>query len=187
MQNIKQCGSVEKNLPAVWETGSIPGSGRSPGEGSGYPLQYSCLENPMDRGAWWATVHGGHKKSDKTERLTLSCVCVFGFYCPTIIKYTEGRVTAGHVTHAEDGIPTCTERYSRHREKNHWHNDTVCMSARHQLPQYRCTQDTSFDNCDNCSILYNYEDHFGLWELSQQLCVRKIEACYSSRKFSLFR
>ena len=38
--------------------GSIPGSGRSPGEGNGYPFQYSCLENPMDRGAWWATVHG---------------------------------------------------------------------------------------------------------------------------------
>ena len=37
---------------------SIPGSGRSPGEGNGYPLQYSCLENPMDRGAWRATVHG---------------------------------------------------------------------------------------------------------------------------------
>ena len=38
--------------------GSIPGLGRSPGEGNGNPLQYSCLENPMDRGAWWATVHG---------------------------------------------------------------------------------------------------------------------------------
>ena len=38
--------------------GSIPGSGRSPGEGSDYPLQYSCLENSMDRGAWWATVDG---------------------------------------------------------------------------------------------------------------------------------
>ena len=37
---------------------SIPGSGRSPGEGNGNPLQYSCLENPMDRGACWATVHG---------------------------------------------------------------------------------------------------------------------------------
>ena len=40
------------------DLGSIPGSGRSPGEGNGYPLQYSCLENPMDRGAWWAIVHG---------------------------------------------------------------------------------------------------------------------------------
>ena len=40
------------------EPGSILGSGRSPGEGNGSPLQYSCLENPMDRGAWQATVHG---------------------------------------------------------------------------------------------------------------------------------
>ena len=38
--------------------GLIPGSGRSSGEGNGNPLQYSCLENPMDRGAWWTTVHG---------------------------------------------------------------------------------------------------------------------------------
>ena len=38
--------------------GLIPGLGRSPGEGNGNPLQSSCLENPMDRGAWWATVHG---------------------------------------------------------------------------------------------------------------------------------
>ena len=41
----------------VGDLGSIPVSGRSPGEGNGNPLQYSCLENPMDRGAWWATVH----------------------------------------------------------------------------------------------------------------------------------
>ena len=40
------------------DLGSIPGLGRSPGEGNGNLLQYSCLENPMDRGAWWATVHG---------------------------------------------------------------------------------------------------------------------------------
>ena len=48
-----------KNLPAgdASGVGSIPRSGRSPGGGHGNPLQYSCLENPMDRGAWWATVH----------------------------------------------------------------------------------------------------------------------------------
>ena len=50
-----------KNLPAnagdVRDVGLIPGSGRSPGEGHDNPLQYSCLENPMDREAWWATVH----------------------------------------------------------------------------------------------------------------------------------
>ena len=48
-----------KCLPAAQETrGLIPGLGRSPGEGNGNPLQYSCLENPMDREAWPATVHG---------------------------------------------------------------------------------------------------------------------------------
>ena len=48
-----------KNMPAnAGDAGLIPGSGRSPGEGNGDPLQYSCLENPMDRGAWRATVHG---------------------------------------------------------------------------------------------------------------------------------
>ena len=45
--------------------GSIPGSGRSPGGGHGNPLQYSCLENPMDRGAWWATVHGVTKSQTR--------------------------------------------------------------------------------------------------------------------------
>ena len=53
---------VVKNLPAnagdISDAGSIPGLGRSPGEGNGNPLQYSCLENSMDRRAWWATVHG---------------------------------------------------------------------------------------------------------------------------------
>ena len=55
-------GSVVKNLPAsVGDVGSIPGLGRSLGEGNGNPLQYSCLENPMDRGAWQATVPGLQK------------------------------------------------------------------------------------------------------------------------------
>ena len=55
----RQVVLVVKNLPAkAGDTGSIPGSGRSPGGGHGNPLQYSSLENPMDRGAWWATVHG---------------------------------------------------------------------------------------------------------------------------------
>ena len=52
-------GSAGKNLLANAEhVGLIPASGRSPGEGNGNPLQYACPENPMDRGAWWATVHG---------------------------------------------------------------------------------------------------------------------------------
>ena len=48
------------------DTGSIPGLGRSPREGNGNPFQYSCLENPMDRGAWWAIIHGV-TQSDMTE------------------------------------------------------------------------------------------------------------------------
>ena len=56
-----QVALVVKNLPAnagdFRDAGSIPGSGRSPGGGHGNPFQYSCLENPMDRGTWWARVH----------------------------------------------------------------------------------------------------------------------------------
>ena len=55
-------GTVLKNLPAnAGDTSSTPGSERSPGKGNGNPLQYSCLENSMDRGAYWATVHGATK------------------------------------------------------------------------------------------------------------------------------
>ena len=54
----------------VGDLGWIPGLGRFPGEGNGNPLQYSCLENSMDRGAWRSTVHGGPKELDMTERLT---------------------------------------------------------------------------------------------------------------------
>ena len=54
----------------VGDPGSILGLGRSPGEGNAYPLQYSCLEDSMNRRAWWATVHGV-TESDMTEQLTL--------------------------------------------------------------------------------------------------------------------
>ena len=55
-------GAVVKNPPAsAGDSGSIPWSGRSSGGGNGNSLQYSCLENPMDRGAWWATVHEAAK------------------------------------------------------------------------------------------------------------------------------
>ena len=56
-------GSVVKNpLINAGDVGSIPGLGRSPGEGKGNPLQYSCLGNPMDKGAWWAIIHGVTKR-----------------------------------------------------------------------------------------------------------------------------
>ena len=52
------------------DLGSIPGSERPPGEGNGNPLQYSCLENPMDREAWWATVHGFEKSRTQLSDFT---------------------------------------------------------------------------------------------------------------------
>ena len=69
-------GAVIKNPPAkagdTRDMGSIPGWGRSPGGGNGNPLQHSCLENSMDRGAWRATVHGVAKELNRTS----VCVCV---------------------------------------------------------------------------------------------------------------
>ena len=60
-----------KNPPAnagdLRDADLIPGSGRSPREGNDNPLQYSYLKNPLDRGAWYATVHGGHTESDTTK------------------------------------------------------------------------------------------------------------------------
>ena len=69
-------GAVAKNPPAkagdAGDLGPIPGLGRSPGRRNGNPLQYSCLENPTDRGAWWATVHGvtrvGHDLATKQQQ-----------------------------------------------------------------------------------------------------------------------
>ena len=66
-------GLVVKNPPAnAGDSSSIPGSERSPGGGNGNPLQYSCLENPMDREAWRAIVHGVTKESDTTQQLNNS-------------------------------------------------------------------------------------------------------------------
>ena len=66
--------AVKASARNAGDLGSIPGLERSPGKGNGNTLQYSCPENPMDGGAWWATVHGvaksrGCKESDTTERL----------------------------------------------------------------------------------------------------------------------
>ena len=60
----------------VGDLDSIPGLGRSPGEGNGNLLQYSCLDNPMDRGAWWATVHGVAKSRTRLSNFTFTFTLV---------------------------------------------------------------------------------------------------------------
>ena len=68
---VSQVALVVKNLPAnarhIRDTGSIPALGRSPAGGHGNPLQCFCLKNPVDRGAWWATVHGVAKRHDSSN------------------------------------------------------------------------------------------------------------------------
>ena len=83
-------GSVVKNPPAIaGDMGSIPGSGRSPGVGNGNPLQYSCLRNPIDRGASWATVHRVAKSRTQLSKRTTATLAA---YCPSealasLVKY----------------------------------------------------------------------------------------------------
>ena len=75
MVRASQRALVVKNPPAnaedIRDVGSSPGVGKSPGEGNGYPLQYSCLENSMDRVAWQATVHRVAKSRTQLKRLSI--------------------------------------------------------------------------------------------------------------------
>ena len=77
-----------KNPPAnAGDLCSIPGSGRSPGEGNGNPLQYSGLENPMDGEAWQATVHGVAKESDTTYQLNNNNILKYSFFYSKIYPF----------------------------------------------------------------------------------------------------
>ena len=86
--------SSKESACNVRDTGSIPGSGRSLREGNGNPLWYSCLENPMDRGAWWATVHGVTKSRTRLKQLSMLA---------SILEITGGDLT------------TSTFKISKHR------------------------------------------------------------------------
>ena len=95
-------GSLVKNPPAnAGDVGSIPGLGRSPGEGNGNSLQYSCLGNHTDRGAWWVTIHGVTKESDTTDQLNnnyLFCRLLQDFKAMKMYGYlTEGTDSKGTV------------------------------------------------------------------------------------------
>ena len=89
-----------KNPPAsaggTRDPHSIPGLGRSPGEGNGTPLQYSCLGNLMDRGAWWSTVHGVTKELDMTERLTYTLLSWTSLMCG--VRVTRAGISEKRLT-----------------------------------------------------------------------------------------
>ena len=88
--------SAIKNLLYAGDTGSIPGLGRSPGEENGNPLQYSCLETSMDRGAWQATVHGVAKSQTwlSTHESTHLQILLFPFFSPDLNeKLMRGKNT----------------------------------------------------------------------------------------------
>ena len=70
LKNAPGGSDGKESACSAGDPGLIPGFGRSPGEGNGYPLQYSCLENPTDRGAWRATVHGVAKSRTRLSVLT---------------------------------------------------------------------------------------------------------------------
>ena len=79
------------NAGAAGDTGSIPGSGRSPGGGHGNPLQYSCLENPMDSAAWWATVHGVAKSQTRLKRLSPHTFCAVVPHCSFDLCFSNNQ------------------------------------------------------------------------------------------------
>ena len=98
-------GSVGKKSPVTAEdTGSIPGSGRSPGEGILNPLQYSCMENSMDRGAWWATAYGVTKSRTQLSDFTFP----FHFHALEKEMATHSSVLAWRIpgTAEPGGLPS---------------------------------------------------------------------------------
>ena len=105
LSRTSPCGSDGKaSAYNAEDPGLIPGSGRSSGEGNGNPLQYSCLENPMDEGAWWAAVHGVAKSRTRLSDFTLT------FHFPALEKdmATHSSVLAWRIpgTGEPRGLPS---------------------------------------------------------------------------------
>ena len=98
--------AVVKNSPAnAGDSGSTLESRRSPGGGHGNPLQYSCLENPMDRGGWWATVHGVAKSWTRLKWLSMHAECVQRPGGGTDAQGLVGHVRQSNLRPAHGGKP----------------------------------------------------------------------------------
>ena len=129
----------------VGDLGSIPGLGRSPGEGNGTPLQYSCLENPMDRGAWWVTIHGVSKSwtrlsnfiyhllsRDALEKSSESRMCETYERAARIAHYGELKSPSTKRDWGEWRISFSEGRRSGNNEGDR--NDHLCDDQNHQFP-----------------------------------------------------
>ena len=121
---------VKASASNAGDPGSIPGLGRSPGGGNGNPLHYSCLENPMDRGAWWAAVHGVIKSRARLSEFTfiftvrvkvLSLFFVFVFMYYLYVKYYEPQFSS-----VTQSFPTLC---------NPMNHSTPGLPVYHQLPE----------------------------------------------------
>ena len=106
----------------VEDPGSIPGSGRSSGEGNGNPLQYSCLENPMDGGAWWAAVHGVTKSQTRLSDFTFT----FHFHALEKEMATPSSVLAWRIPGM--GEPGGLPSMGLHRVGHDWSNLAAAAS-----------------------------------------------------------
>ena len=110
-------GTMIKNPPPnaedLRDAGSIPWSGRSPGGGHRNRLQFSCLENSVDRGAWWASVHGGHKESDMTEHTHTHTQCLINslqsFF--TSDSAESHSLQGKHLHPIDSGLVTCFDEW----------------------------------------------------------------------------
>ena len=143
-------GSVVKKPSAnAGHTGSIPGSGRSPGEGNGNPLQYSCLGNPMDRGAWWATVCGVTKvRHNWATNTSSSSQCQVCFPNPLSLIFSP----SWHFPTFLSSSPTLTRKTL----------PTLCCDSLKELPSgdEHCSEESYFPQicsvrlqCNNNSML----------------------------------
>ena len=128
---------VKKPPAHAGDGGSSPGSGRSPGGGHGNPLQYSCLENPMERGGRRATVHRVAKESDMTEQLRTHV-------CTTRVRDHENQYTECH----SPQISLATSGHRRHNDNNHAvpkRSISWASSKPHTFQRMKRIQDTQSD------------------------------------------
>ena len=120
---------VKASACNVGDLGSIPGLGRSPGEGDGNPLQYSCLENPMAGGAWWATVHGVAKSRTRLSNFASFLSFTFIEYIPSEVSVQFSRSVVSNLCDRMDystpGLPVHHQLPESTQTHVHWVGDVI--------------------------------------------------------------